>query len=686
MLMRYKKWSKLMAVSMCFLAATHAAFASGWDNATRQAESQISMLKGYLGGKEQINSHIFIPMTSGGRTPMLTVDRRRMFRASISKPGDKRLIDIFIQPGQTGDLSVLRVYQRIDSPNSYDYEYTVPFNVSGICANGVISCQPGTWKKCRYFIWTADEKGRVSLSERPPQDLGGCYCINKSCGYELASRNLSIILKDLAGGVLAAEAEQVKIIVSSFQTDSSNIVYYGDRDDTKTFPDYANSESPYTDYEWQSGVSNPEKLYNPQNGALIMNAAAVEEESEKANSSSLYSLLADSQAAKSSPFEEHTCYIKRVVDVVKHQNSYYSAEGNNTCPERFNTSMCSKIDRCYTDGQGNEHCLCYLKATGGGVYGCGESYSYSFCGKFTTGGSIPDDACVRLKVGGNTVWAAGPCDTTGGTDYWSGKKTASTNGVQSVWAAYANLGACNGSPSSYFYVYIYRKAWDEVNEYVDNQCKEYENNPNCPLKNEWVDGVQTWKDYAVTGLLPVGDVCKTFYGWTSHTVCYDWWQKRRVYTCRTSSYDFSKTKKRMETIIGSTKNADINKSELGSVSYSDYRKKGSGWITENKNLSIPFGKSSSDCMQVCKVRVPVSDTQATGNENTSMHRSTSSYVFDYRKCSKINGKYTCPYSQANNEVLVKSCQCINEFPEAAAIMNTLEHAGKDIICSSGTKH
>jgi hypothetical protein len=43
----------------------------------------------------------------------------------------------------------------------------------------------------------------------------------------------------------------------------------------------------------------------------------------------------------------------------------------------------------------------------------------------------------------------------------------------------------------------------------------------------------------------------------------------------------------------------------------------------------------------------------------------------------------CP-AGAGEEVLI-SCQCINEFAEAATIMETMNQAGKDLICSDGTK-
>ena len=40
---------------------------------------------------------------------------------------------------------------------------------------------------------------------------------------------------------------------------------------------------------------------------------------------------------------------------------------------------------------------------------------------------------------------------------------------------------------------------------------------------------------------------------------------------------------------------------------------------------------------------------------------------------------------ASGEEIVIDCQCINEFAEAATVIQTLRLAGKDNICSSGQK-
>ena len=684
----------LAMVLAMILAVGQLAFA-GSNNTFQQAQSTGSSLgssaQGEVSSRSDINNRFFKPMTSGGSIPLYTFDNSKHFSASLTKEGGKRLVDILIQQGGTGDLKTLRVYQDLDNSNSYNYAYDVTSvigPVSGICANGVIACTPGTWTNCKYYMWTADSSGRVSLVQRPSTDFGGCYCINNSCGSNLAISNSSVILKDLGGGVIGAieKYSNYRVVVTGVSQGVVNEVWYGELVKSSDAPNPSQyTDSDTADYEWETGSISPAQYWSGTDAGSFYAAAGNVEDQEKSNPNSLYNLIVNSQAAKKNPYEEHTCYIRREITVTKHQNNYYTAEDDNTCPDRFDTSICKNgPEHCYTDGQGNEHCLCQLAKTGGG---CGQTYDYTFCGKFTTHYYIPDDTYALIKIGSSTVLYKN-AGTTGGTDPTKGTYTFSTNGSQRVLVKYYNLGGCNGTPSSYLKVYIYRKAWDTVDKEIDDQCQAYENNSNCKLKDEWVEGVQTWRDYNPTGLTPVGQVCKTFKGWVSHTFCYNWWVKKRIYACKISGWDFSKAKQRANTIVNSTKDVNVMQTSiLGNVNYQDYNNSSGSWQNYNENMYIPFAGSNKQCQMVCKVKVPVQDTQAYANTNTSQYRKISSYVFDYRACKAMSsGSYVCPYDPSKGESVVTNCQCINEFANSAAIMQTLEDAGHDIICSSGVRH
>ena len=643
-----------------------------------------------IDSREDLNNRFFKPMTSGGRQQMYTFDYSKHFSASLTNGGGKRLLDIFIQPGSSGDLQQLMIYQDTNNDGNYDSVYNVVSSVgpvSGICANGVIACTPGTWTNCKYYMWTADSSGRVSLVQRPSTDFGGCYCINNSCGSNLATSNSSVVLKDLGGGVIGAieRYSRYRIVVTGVSQSTVNEVWYGEFVKSSDAPNpnqYIGDDT--ADYEWETGSESPSQYWSGTDAGNFYAAAGSTENSEKSNPNSMYNLIETSNPTKKNPVKQETCYIRREIDVTKHRNDFYYGDNDTSCDGvRFDTSICKSVDGCYTDSQGSIHCVCNLSKTRGG---CGQTYDYTFCGEFTTHYYIPDDTYVLVKIGSSTVLYE-DAGTTGGTNSSSGTYTYSTNGSQKVLIKYYNLGGCNGTPSSYLKVYIYRKAWDTVDKEIDDQCQAYENNSDCKLKDEWVEGVQTWRDYNPTGLTPVGQVCKTFNGWTPHTFCYNWWVKKRTYACKTQAYTFDNAKQRMNTVVSSTANTDVqNFKAFGSSNYRDYNKSTGSWQYYNGSITLPVGSSNKQCQQVCKVKVPVQDTQAYANTNTSQYRKISSYRFDYRKCIEINGSYQCPYYPSKGETVVTNCQCIDEFAEAAAIMNTLENVGKDMICSSGVKH
>ena len=667
--------------SVLSFAANKPTFSSGLSTGNSAGEYANQR----LGSKSALKSHILTPASSGGKVQMHSLNGQNPFSASVSAPSGKKILEILIHPSSTGDLSPVYVYENTGSGDKYNYSYTIPFAVSGICANGVVRCDPGTWSHCKYYRWITNSNGDVLLQEQLSTDFGGCYCINDSCGYNLASNNLSIVLKDIGGGAVGAvmASGNYKMTVSGVNVNSADIIYYGQIIKDTDAPQPSNYSSPDTSqYEWQTGSTNPSSYYSGTNGGYLFAAAGSTENGEKTNPDSMYNLIATSGETQKNPIEQKTCYIKRIVDITKHINNYYTGvDGDGT---KFDTSQCADIDMCQTNN-GTRTCRCKLPPTGGGYCGCGYSFNYNINGKWEFSAYSPDDYNFIIKINGKTYKTTGGCYTTGGTNPYSGTYSGVTNG--SIFAAIGNGGGCNGHPTASFYAFIQRKAWDTVSSYIDDQCKAYENNDNCTLRDEWVDGIRTWNNYASTGLTPVGQVCKTFNGWTSHTFCYNWWTKERVYICKTKGYNFDKAKQRATTIINSTADANVmSTSTLGSVNYQDYRSDNGSWGYHNGSMTIPLAGSKQGCMFVCKVRVPVQDTQAYSGTNTSQYRSINSYAFDYRKCADNNGSYTCPYNSSKGETVVTNCQCIDEFAEAATIMNTLENAGKDIICSSGVRH
>ena len=112
--------------------------------------------------------------------PITTVDNSKTFNPNIACQKTATLLELLAQPAGTGDIGTLRISRDKDLDGSVDQTLTLPVPVSGICANGIVSCQPGTWNQCKTFKWDVASSGDLKLTEVGLTDLAGCYCINNS--------------------------------------------------------------------------------------------------------------------------------------------------------------------------------------------------------------------------------------------------------------------------------------------------------------------------------------------------------------------------------------------------------------------------------------------------------------------------------------------------------------------------
>ena len=256
-----------------------------------------------FGSPGTVNSEISVPMTSRD-TPMRTLDGNKSFSAQLLCPSSRKFIEVSIQVGGSGDLSQIAVSQDLDMDGNTDFVFSVPFPVSGVCANGIISCQAGTWGNCSYYRWSADSSARVGLATAAISNLGGCYCVNASCGSNLVQGNLSTVLRDLGGGVSGAvQAVNRKYAVTDVKEEGSTITYYG-----QDAGQCSGSPGSY-------GSSSPEQYYSTGNDAGLANAKDAAQVSQAGDPASYYSLIANSQAAQESQGDYRQCSVIRNITV-----------------------------------------------------------------------------------------------------------------------------------------------------------------------------------------------------------------------------------------------------------------------------------------------------------------------------------------------------------------------------------
>ncbi len=610
------------------------------------------------GTPEGIQSNISAPMTSNA-TPMQTLDGSKSFSSQLACPSSSRFLEVLIQPSGTGDIETVLVSQDLDLDGNIDYSYSVPFPVSGICANGVIGCTPGTWDNCAYWQWTADASARVGLTQVDRTTLGGCYCVNNACGNGLAWNDLALLLKDLGGGVVGAvQAINPKYAVTDAKITDTQITYYGQGTGSCS----QNENPSYSPESYYSGGLS---------GAALTNAKDAEVASERSDPGSYYNLITQAQAAQNNQGTFRSCSLIRNVTVQK----------ETTC-SLADSQYLAALDKCVITA--NDYTP-RLFSTGGGGSGCYFSVYISPAGG--TGFYISNDLCG--DPWGGIVKNARIIYTCGGIqhilytgEYQSVTFPACPTNDERVIQGYYYTASSGSIDCSYYPGTIPMNAdsctsdpvrQDILDESVDDQCAAFEADPKCSLNRETADGVVTVNNYLSTGLIPLTS-CRDFVGFDSHTVCRDWWKKDRVYFCATDAvWNFDDTKKRVDSIYATTDYSS------GTLYYSDLRKTDNGsWTTEAKAVEIgDVGNDAhADCDQACKTRKPKVDTQAGLTDTTAEYRKDlTSYDFLYRKCDEA----ACPAGP--DEEIVKSCQCLNDFAEATAVISALDAAGKDLICN-----
>jgi hypothetical protein len=125
--------------------------------------------------------------------------------------------------------------------------------------------------------------------------------------------------------------------------------------------------------------------------------------------------------------------------------------------------------------------------------------------------------------------------------------------------------------------------------------------------------------------------------------------------------------------------------------------RGEKWVSSGrKSFYLGSGPEGADCEFACKVKVvePKSDVYlrnsstaydlqyGTKAEKTGVSVSVSYY---YKPCVEVaTNTWSCPVEQG--EEMVDNCKCVNNFGQAASIMQAIRMAGQDFVCSSGKRY
>jgi len=177
------------------------AFADGGTNPAdlgRQAGTQA--LESF-GTTEGLRENLISPMAGGSELP---VQGGSTVEVSIPCPATENFLEVTIGPaGSGGDISSVYVRQdtNLDGATDYSSYLNVP-RISGVCADGVVSCDAGTWTDCRFYRWSANASGKLSLKPLATNELKECYCVNNSCASGVVSGRLLGVTRDIGAGMV----------------------------------------------------------------------------------------------------------------------------------------------------------------------------------------------------------------------------------------------------------------------------------------------------------------------------------------------------------------------------------------------------------------------------------------------------------------------------------------------------
>jgi len=333
---------------------------------------------------------------------MTTLDGSKSFNGQISCPGSDKIVEIFVVPAGTGDLGTVIVSEDTTFSGSLNYSLQLPFPVSGVCANGVIACNPGTWNSCSYYTWVADSTRKVSLAQVADiSKMGGCFCINNSCGTGLAWTNMSMILTSLGGGVTGAlQATDARYAISNVQTQDTLIQYFGQSTGSCNMASSSGTPS----------ATNPQGYYgsNGNGGYILSGDVETAKNGAASDPNSMYNLITQSPALANTNVTTASCAITRGVTC---------SAGDSVCPVNGTS---------YNGGSGQ------CEATP--IYGCSSNGAQTYPDQATCNAVCGSSAaCATTAVFTPSVIAvnvsgAGATQSGGGCGNLSGM-TGSGNGV-----------------------------------------------------------------------------------------------------------------------------------------------------------------------------------------------------------------------------------------------------------------
>lgn len=239
----------------------------------------------YLNEAKNLNNHfssnfqntITAPGTGAGS--YTTLDGNSTFNANITCEGATQPIADISYLG-TDDISIY-INVDMDADGTKEKNYTFS-GISGICSDGLIKCDSGSWNNCNYFSYQHNASN-IYLQSSNRGNLSNCYCINSSCN-SVAARDTQRVLDDISAAIYAILQNQMpRFVLTRINNDSSVVEIYGENQDACRNYQEGNSNYTYTETDNTSLINQGNEMMtsqqNDSNSAMstLLNASANED-------------------------------------------------------------------------------------------------------------------------------------------------------------------------------------------------------------------------------------------------------------------------------------------------------------------------------------------------------------------------------------------------------------------------
>jgi hypothetical protein len=618
-----------------------------------RARAAAESVQQIFGTEAGLTQHGAAPLSTDA--PMRTVGGQP-FQARLACEASQQYLRVTMRPAGTADIASVTVEldRDLDQQVETALEFTGPF--AGVCNNGLVQCTAGTWEGCRYLRWSA--AGAVpALEEVPASELGACYCINQSCGANLLFVNARKIVADIGGAILTT-AQQILPRIGSGRSegDDLSISYFGQRS--------------------ACGVDRSPEQYATRAQDLPAAGLAAAD-----TPGTVAAFMRDTAVSRERGVSALPCRIERAMETASFDKTRILRQVSSTrgtavdCgPGCLRFRIGDEAYSVYGGGSGGTNCRLATET---------QQYLVESPERITrvTMQSATFDDALRLTVGGALAYVSRPGWSAPGVpaprcDYGNYALTPNTDltalfqRVGSVPLAMEVAHDRRGEGWVWLEATI-REGCDVIRDEVIDGCVAAAANPSCRLRHEWVDDVQTVRDFRTTGLGPlpssraVGLACQTDSGPRA------WWVTRREYECRVErpAFDGAAAVERYQTIHDTF--------DPTNGAFTDRREVAPGlWTLEAGTLQLPAIDDVPACTPMCRTRRARAGVNAgTGGPQSTLNPTGVPYDFAFREC---DATLRCPAE--DDEEIVSPCDCRSNFAQAAALMQTLRLVGEDMAC------